>query len=141
VVDQVVSLVDVAPSLLHWIGLEVPATMEGRTVLATRDLPDHPALSELIRPPDFRRLTQHERSIVSGSRKLIVDTDGLPRLFHLDRDAREQEGEPAEETHAKALRETLQGLLERLGRAEGTAATRALDEDLKDQLRALGYLE
>jgi arylsulfatase len=141
VVDQVVSLVDVAPSLLHWIGLEVPATMEGRTVLATTDLPGHAALSELIRPSDFRRLTQHERSIVSGPRKLIVDTDGQASLFHLSRDSGEQEGEPAEGTRAESMKQTLQALLETLGNGEGAAATRALDAELEEQLRALGYLE
>ncbi|HJQ85550.1 MAG TPA: sulfatase, partial [Candidatus Binatia bacterium] len=105
-VDDIVSLVDVAPTLLAVAGIPVPASFEGRSLAAhvvrpsglaalwRRPAPPAPtdAYSELLTPETLveKRLLFHERAIVSGRRKLITGLHGERELYDLAADPRER---------------------------------------------------
>jgi arylsulfatase A-like enzyme len=77
-VEQPVSLVDVAPSLLDWLGFEVPASFQGR---ALSSAPASPAAHGA--PPDPRDILSEfaqrgELALVRGSRKILLRTAGGP---------------------------------------------------------------
>src|SRR5439155_891594 len=89
-VEDVVSLIDVAPTILATVGIRRPPAFEGRVLpLSSRWLPSWarlwqrdgtstPAFSELIIPEraEANNVRPHERALILGSRKLIVGPAG-----------------------------------------------------------------
>jgi len=88
VVQQPVSLTDVAPTILSLLNLPVPASMEGADVTSAMA----PG-SKVVLPPVFSELVlpqRHLESVVMGHERLIVDrTAGTYELYRIDRDASE----------------------------------------------------
>jgi choline-sulfatase len=90
-VDDVVSLLDVAPTLADALGIDVPASFMGRSLvprLLGQDLPARPAFAELMSAPSWK----HEgRAVVSedGAWKLI-QRDGSFELYDLAADPEER---------------------------------------------------
>ena len=82
----------------------------------------------------------HSSGLVRGSRKLLVDPQGRPRVFDLGRD-------PAELAASGSAEETNE-LVAALARARADLRSRAgtpapaapLDAETREDLRALGYL-
>jgi arylsulfatase A-like enzyme len=142
-VAQPVSLLDVAPTILDLLGAPAPARFEGSSLVprvrggasAEEDI-----LLELAPKPDDREVRTHSSGLVRGSRKLLVDPDGRPRVFDLARD-------PGELTASGSGQEANE-LVAALERARADLASRAgastpaapLDEATRRDLRALGYL-
>jgi arylsulfatase A-like enzyme len=149
VVDDPVSLLDVAPTVLEAVGAELPATFEGRSLWSLVRSGSAPSgnddagsalMSELIRPMALRRGPLHERALMLGSAKLIVDTDGTRHYF--DRAADPQERGSA--SLPEAQRRALDAAFERLvagSEAPAEAETVPLDDETRAELEALGYLE
>jgi arylsulfatase A-like enzyme len=160
-VSEVVSLVDVAPTLLDFAGIAQPPSFAGHSFRALMAPPSwrnlfglvprswsapwhDTALSDMglngqsakAHPPDG-----HLRAIVVGARKLITTRDGGTQYYDLARDAPEkQQGAVTE-----ADRETLVEALGRVGPPAGhdpaAAEVLPVDEEHKARLRALGYAD
>ncbi len=159
-VDQTVSLIDIAPTLVEFAGAPVPPSFEGRSWLGTlvtdpnrwrflswgrgtRGNPTAPgiAYTELIKGPErnAKRLTPHEHAVVSGSRKLIVGIGGEREFYDLKVDPGEKDANGLTEAERSELQATYEQIR---GRARADAAprtTQALDADTKERMRALGY--
>jgi len=156
-VEQVVSLIDVGPTLLDLAGIEPPMSFEGRSLRATIEAAsgwwggrlaravgaeqpagERAAFSELLAVPlpGGGRLTSHTRSIVLGHRKLIECVDRDPEVFDLWLDPYEREPRTPDRDDVAVL----VPVLERLGPA-APAAPGTLDRDTEARLRALGYLQ
>src|SRR5439155_2936378 len=98
-VDDVVSLVDIAPTMLSTAGVPSPSAFEGRVLEAVsrgpwlaswsrlwrRDGTPPPAFSELIIPErsEAKNVRPHERAVVLGSQKLILGPGGESELYDL----------------------------------------------------------
>jgi arylsulfatase A-like enzyme len=145
--QEVVGLVDVAPTLLELVGAAPPATFEGRSfapLLAGRPADGgrwRTAYSELLKPPDARRLTPHERALVLDHQKLIAGVAGERELYALDQDPGETR--PARFTEAERAR-LEQALADARTRAQENASShvaRQLDERTRERMRALGYVQ
>jgi len=151
------SVVDVAPTLLDLAGIAAPSTFEGHSLRARMGLPARgwslfgssqatdvavPAAiySELIKN-DLDRLSVHQRAVRTDDGKLITGVGGEQEFYDL-------KGDPAE-TNAAALDEVararLAGELARftahVSQGSAPAATRPLDNDTRERMRALGYDE
>jgi arylsulfatase A-like enzyme len=151
-VTENVSLVDVAPTLLDLLGLPPEPRFEGRSLVSVLSMP---ATSERGRgsgPDVILQLEQigsvetdqrkHVRGLVRSGHKLLVGPDERTELYNLDVDPDETHDDASE---LAADRDILTGALtsegQRLGkRAVSEVATEPIDERLKGQLRALGYL-
>jgi arylsulfatase A-like enzyme len=155
---DVVSLLDIAPTLLDWIGEKIPAQFEGRSFrgdlvsrrdawfapLLRRDSAEKnpgPAFSELLRNEEgeANRMSPHLRAVVSNSRKLIAHVDGGREFFDLALDPHES-GSPE---LGQADRDVLERLLEDFVTAQPSADERptppAIDSETRERMRALGY--
>ncbi len=132
-----VSLVDVAPSVLDYLGLPVPPTMEGRQDLLTGDPPgDRPVYVTLNRAVNMLA------ALVEGDRKIIAniknDTAKI-EYFNLQTDPGEQRPLPLD-ADGERLKEKL---LKWVGERDVSGGSEAADTSLfgeRADLRALGYM-
>jgi arylsulfatase len=146
VVEQPVSLIDLAPTLLELAGVPPPPRFEGGSlvpllepmwidVAAPRDV-----LGEL--PPtgpgvDLRR---HDAALVRGHDKLLRGATAPQPLVRFDLAADPGEQRPLAVESAAPLLAALQARLAELaGRADTPAETVPLDAATREKLRALGY--
>jgi len=131
-----VSTVDVAPTLLAAAGVEPPAIMEGRNVLA----PDATPWAEQ------RIFAQYRNAIYSVRTprfKLISGAGGSRMLFNLVRDPGERYNlVDRRPEHTTALAAELDAWRQaRPLLADSASSTTDLDPATEDRLRALGYLD
>lgn len=147
-----VSLVDVVPTILDLLGLEVPDGRDGRSLAPLlAETPSAGAVRELEKRTIFAhrirhraragKETQHMWAAVRGPWKLI-DKPGGKRLYHLERDPAEKD--PVGREHRK-LRARLVAELEafRAGgfRTGGEQTEVEIDQKTYEQLKTLGYVE
>ncbi len=151
--DRIVEQIDFLPTILKMLGIEAPAGLPGRDMLAP-DASPHPVFMERDRPPQWR-----QRGIVVGNHKLIVveeaDISLVPEasrseeievtnvhpgmyLYDLAKD-------PGEKTNLFARDDsTSLKLLGILTQHYATASARPqpvhVDKDLLERLRSLGYV-
>jgi len=156
-VDDVVQLIDVAPTLLKRARIPVPSRFEGRP------LPGEPAgaadwiakpwrwltswrtppsaYSELFLPNDEDKgPPHHERAIVVGSRKLVVRNDDAIEFYDLARDPTESAADQVPERE----RDDIRRLFARVKRSRPEGASQPspkVDEETRAKLRALGYTD
>ena len=153
-VSDVVSLVDIAPTLLDLIGTARPSSFEGRSLrrlLAPEDagwwarltsrrrFAPRPAFSELEPIESVQtNLHAHATAIVLGTRKLIANRRGEREVFDLTRDPGEQNPVTGDDAHDLQLR-----LADFVRQPDGTrpAASAPLDAETEQRLRALGYVK
>lgn len=143
--DEVVSLLDLGPTLLDLAGVPIPESFEGRSWLRPRD-PGSPPLAVGARL-EFRTNRPLGWFVRQGPWKLLLDADGA-ELFHLASD-------PLETTDVSERHPIAAGYLETELRRRSPAFARAspepvaLDEGLSEEerrkldeaLRALGYTQ
>jgi arylsulfatase A-like enzyme len=143
--------IDLMPTMLSGLGIEVPEGLPGRDLLAPGRA-DRPVFIERTRPAPYV-----QRAVVAGGRKLYyVDVDSAFEGDLEERERRTQvragtmlfdlEQDPAETTdlfdeadpHSKEL---LELLAEHLQREALQGDELEVDEELRQKLRSLGYLE
>ncbi|MEZ4286812.1 MAG: sulfatase [Polyangiales bacterium] len=80
-VPATVSTMDVAPTVLQALGIDLPDVFEGRSLLgfARNDWPEAPYVG-------FSEFMDHRRVVVGGGRKLILRGSSTPVYFDLVRD-------------------------------------------------------
>jgi arylsulfatase A-like enzyme len=142
-VDEAVSLVDLAPTLLSLIGRPVPASFEGRSLLSGSGQASAPgvAYSELIVPETggWRRFGPHQRSLVVGSHKLIGGIHGETEYYDLEADPGERNPKALSEAERAELRGKLEKLQQEVASRAASREVKPIDEETREQIRALGY--
>lgn len=89
VIERPVRMIDLAPSLLEWAGLQRPATFEGRPLSQVLAAPDAPGDDLIATATQAQFPTRY--AIRSGGLKLIENLDtGKRELFDLKSDPHEQ---------------------------------------------------
>jgi len=104
IVTNPVSHVDILPTVLDTLGMEIPQNVQGRSLRDPVALEGRPVYSASFptRPlsATVRKLNRTERSVRMGSLKLVTSTTGKHELFDLARDPAERHNlmatEPAE---------------------------------------------
>jgi len=132
-----VSLVDVAPSVLNYLGLEVPASMDGRRDILTAGAPaDAGVYATLNQIGTFRA------SLVRGRKKVIVIMkDGEPEVEYYDLDADPGELQPSPlDAAGKEMKKRLLAWVEEKEVTAGLSAETPALFGGRDELRALGYM-
>jgi arylsulfatase A-like enzyme len=157
-VDENVSLIDIAPTLVDLLGLPPQPRFEGRSLaplMEKTSLWSHVAgWFETRRPPRPDILVElkpkfgknfdtrtHSEGIVRDSIKLLVDRQGGHAVYDLATDAGETNANPsglatAAQTLATALDESKQDLAKRAG---VEMKREKIDAATKEKLRQLGY--
>jgi tetratricopeptide (TPR) repeat protein len=139
-VEEVVGLVDVMPTVLSLLGIEVPPHVEGIDLsphLRGEPTPERYVYCESVTPT---KLGCNPLLAVVGDRWKYIHTT-RPELYDLREDPRETRDLASERPdQVKRLRGELERILERARRAEGEPAAVELDEPELAGLRALGYL-
>jgi arylsulfatase A-like enzyme len=141
-VDKIVELVDLMPTLLELQGIQVPAGVQGASLLPILDGTGRPPYVAFSEAPGLGR----QRAIALGGLHLVRSLDGgASLLFDLAAD-------PAELTDVAAANPDKVAVMERQLEAWGKlVAAASLDPELRtaeelddatlDQLRSLGYIQ
>jgi arylsulfatase A-like enzyme len=157
-VEENVSLVDVAPTLLDLAGVPREARFEGRSLVPLLRPQSWPARLRAawrgdLEPPPRGVLLQLEalgygldtreqtEGMVRQSFKLLMQPGGFPETYDLRTDPAEKiMNPPALQGESAALVKQLESARADLStRAGATAEKAALDEATREKLRALGY--
>lgn len=129
----VVRNLDVAPTVLEWLGLAAPPSYEGQSLLPRieGDVDEHaPAVSEM----------RNWKSFVDWPWKLIVEQGRSPRLFHLERDPGERDDVGSDLPDlVRALEASLAAAV--AGEEVQELADQEMSPELEARLQALGYVE
>jgi arylsulfatase A-like enzyme len=154
---DVVSLVDVAPTLFDWLQIERPDSFAGRSFrsdllrqtswwralvgrivgIAARE--PRIAYSELLRS-HARRLSPHERALVMDSKKVILGVGGESEFYDTRADPAEKNPGVLSEESRAALRRALAAMEEGVLRPAHEEAPQP-DPATEEILRALGYAD
>ncbi len=141
-VPDVVSLLDVAPTILARLGIPAPARFLGTpwtpAAPGTAGAP-RPTFIELIPTPGNE--TPAARAVVLAHEKRIVADDGAIASYDLATDPREKNPRGLDAGQNQALQQLLVAFRERAGRPDQPLATQPLDDAARARLRALGYTQ
>jgi len=140
--NNVVSSVDVMPTILHAAGFPVPAGLQGRLLTETAKLP-RMVYSESFPNPDWDSLTARfrrtETAVFSDSFKLIHSETGKTELFDIVADP--QERNDLRQSRPEVARELLTRAKEwRKLRSFGHGSSK-IDGETMERLRSLGYVQ
>lgn len=144
-VEQRVGTIDIVPTILDLVGVEGPPELQGRSLVELIEDPakdkEEPPLyySESLSP----RLSHgfgELRALYDGPLKYIHGP--RPELFDIYADPRELdnliEKQPEEAARMKA---SLQTFIQEQASSEAAGAMHQVDDDMRAQLEALGYLD
>jgi arylsulfatase A-like enzyme len=145
-VEERVSLLDLAPTILELVGLPPARVFEGRSLAGVVSGEGPPArdvtiVTELLRPEGYPRLGRHVHALIADDRKIIADLDGREEFYDLSRDPGERDTEGLSAAEREALQRELASVVERLGAHTASRPAEELDEETRRHLEALGYLE
>ncbi len=156
VVDEPVSLIDIAPTLVELAGLPRQPSFEGRSLVPLLQRPTlwawlaafratppetRDVILELPRSGNVYDLRRQTDGLIRGRTKLLIDSAGKASVYDLRTDPGEMTPNPPRLDAAVApLVETLhRATADQAKRAVASAAPRPLDDSAKEHLRALGY--
>ena len=140
--EEVVSLVDIMPTLLEMTGLPVPAEVQGESLLPCffRPAKDRAryAYSETYYPR-YHYGWSELRSYQNKTRKLIIAPQR--ELYDLTADAEEMKNLAGIDSKTQAeLEEGATEFIDRLSRNAYQTDFRKVDEETREKLAALGYI-
>lgn len=143
--DRVVQTVDILPTVLESLGLEVPDGLDGASLLSDER---HPIIAEHYADTHVAdwfagRFSVNQAALLRAPRKLILASDGSVELFDLDRDPGEQHD--LADRDPEATRELVDELEAWRDAAAANGAPDAALPELDDatirRLRLLGYIK
>jgi len=138
-----VGLVDVAPTVLELAGLEVPTTMQGRSLvplLRGRTLPPRPRVAELHGYVVPVRYEPNLRAVWLDGRKAIYDVDhDRWQVFDIVADPGEQHDIAATASDTIATARSAVTAYEAMQRSAPAAPVEPTPE-MRERLKALGYV-
>ena len=134
--DELVSQVDLMPTILEAAGYPVPDGVQGRSLLHP-GREDRPVIAEAFPTPEIPRL---ERAIFLQNRKLIVSSSGRQEYFDLAQDPEEQRNQygtdSPELTDMQAALSTWMKQIPKPAAPAGSLGGKALQ-----RLKGLGYVQ
>ena len=142
VVGRRVSILGIGPTILKYVGSPVPKTAHP----ASLDEKEHVLIAEIYRDISWMvafgdRFDRDQKAIYDGNHKWIWDSNGAHELYDISRDPAEENNlwgrMPDAERRLKAKLKPLIQESEQLS----TLSTPELDKELKNRLRALGYIK
>src|SRR5262245_61014098 len=136
VLDEPVSLIDVAPTVLELVGARAEPAFEGQSLLRRKALA--PAYAELLVDVTGKEPPQN-RALVAGSRKIMLTPDGGEQFYDLARDPGERDPDAFDGQVRTELVQALDASRARAQRDVSTAEQRKIDDATRERLRALGY--
>jgi arylsulfatase A-like enzyme/Tfp pilus assembly protein PilF len=145
-VDEPVSLLDVAPTVLQILGVARPAEFQGRELVALMNKPPSPSATpsspeEIYSESLYARAhfgTSGLRAVRVGPYKYIQAPH--PEFYNLDRDPTEKQNlYESQKALALTFRDRLDALRSRYRNARA-AASRAPSPESIERLRSLGYI-
>jgi arylsulfatase A-like enzyme len=143
VASQLVSLIDVAPTILDLAGIAKPDSFRGQSLAYMLSHPrkgHRPVVAELFKlNPRGARDWRHRLAVVDGTTKMLVTRDDEILRLDLKRDREEEH--PVAASRAE--------LMEHLGdagrfvnlRLQPGSEAREMTRQRREQLRALGYIQ
>lgn len=140
VVEEQVSLVDVAPTILDLLGIESPGALQGRSLRATLETGRPPTVGpHFAEGPDVSKPGKRLVAVRTGTHKWIAPEGSTTptEMYDLRTDPAEQTNLEGEDLRAAGARHL--ATYHKL--AGGPAQTRELDARTTEKLRALGYVE
>lgn len=144
VVEEDVSLVDVAPTVLDLLHLPPEPRFEGRSLvpLGQGHSEAHDVLAELW-PSGERSLNRrHRLALIRARTKILLGSDGVAtEAYDLARDPGESQALEAVDTTTELRRALEEKEVDLRLRSNTGAARVSLDERERARLRALGYVE
>ncbi len=142
VVRQRVGLVDIAPTILDFLGLPVPPSMQGRSLVKYLFNPDKEEDRVLYTEsfyPRFHFGWNELRAIYWKNYKFIETTE--PELYDLEKDPAEKENLYLKKPLlVKKLRRMLKKLEESYGKESLKVNFAGMDAETRAKLAALGYI-
>ena len=154
-VTELVSLTDVAPTLLDLLALPQPPEFEGHSLRrlmglgqpaqttrgpAAAPVAGGTAFSELIKE-GTQRARPHERAVITDASKLILDVDGKREFYDLRADPGETNTQGLVDGTRERLSASLQSFMDYTQQRAAPVHQRALDAETRERMRALGYQE
>jgi len=142
---ELVSLIDVMPTVLDLTGLETPGEVQGRSLVPllakhaeVEGWPDAPVYAETFYPRLHFGWSELQ-AILKPTYKLIISPE--PELYDLLQDPGEQQDlASGRAATAEALRREAEELVAQLEENANPAATVTLDQETIQRLAALGYI-
>lgn len=128
---------DVMPLILERLNLPIPDYVQGRTL----DGPEHPILAEAY-PPEHDSEFGYWQALYEGQHKILLNSKGSHQLFDLKSDPHEMKNLYSEDAErAQRMTRKLQTLLSEMPRPEGSPVPLEFDDQTREELEALGYLQ
>jgi len=146
VVDEVVSVVDLMPTVLDVLGLQVPANLPGQSLARPDAIRSRPVFSETL-PDGFLsvlhpRFDRTERAVFKWPHKFIGSTAGKRELYSLEVDPTEEHDLSGSQAElSKEFETTLARWLESTPQFRPSRSNGDISEAQKERLRALGYIQ
>jgi len=138
--DDLVGLLDLAPTLTEYAGADSPDVFRGTSLASMDDRAREAVIAEWADTSDDS--DDRRFAVRTDDWKLVRLEDGTERLFDLTADPEERTNLVADEPEAAArLRDRLEDHEQLLAASGDDMASVAMDEDVKERLRDLGYQE
>ena len=143
VVKEPVSLMDLFPTIMEYLGWPVPFAVDGRSFLSTSETHfQFPPRSSII--SENLHYGPEKQSIYCGAYKLIINrATGRLELYNVNSDPAETENILGRrQTLPAECKEQVQAVAKKLQELEGAPPREyPLDEETRARLRALGYIK
>ncbi|MFX0194687.1 MAG: sulfatase-like hydrolase/transferase [Candidatus Hodarchaeota archaeon] len=144
IVDEIVSVIDIMPTVLDVLGYEIPENVSGQSLFRFKPCNERIIISESFANEHFFRwnpsFDRIERAIFSGTFKYINSTKGKRELYNLSKDPSEKNNlYKSDNVVAKELEMRLEQWLHTTVAEYGSSTK--LDKASHDRLKSLGYIK
>jgi len=141
------SLADLAPTILHGVGVTVPEAMTGRDLLAPRGADsaavrgagcDPTGCGDLYSETEYPRVAGWSAlQALTDGRWMTIRAGGATEVYDLQSDPREEHDVAASQAAVASAMSARAGAIHASG---GSSAARTISPDAQDRLRSLGYV-